>query len=149
LFYPRLALDICNSATPQAMARDKVVLEHLLEALTAIDLYYLRKNPGTPSIYRAGVSYEVPPDDGTDDDWRDIPTVIKLGKGDCDDFACWRAAELRLQGVAARAVADILYDPIITKRLNRSADKPFFSVHILVQLPDGRREDPSRALGMK
>ncbi len=31
--------------------------------------------------------------------WQDIPQIMALGTGDAKDFACWRIAELRNQGV--------------------------------------------------
>lgn len=57
----------------------------------------------------------------------------------CEDLACWRAAELRVRH-------NIMAEPtfIWKKRENGG-----YLYHILVRLPDGRVEDPSRTLGMR
>lgn len=57
----------------------------------------------------------------------------------CEDLACWRAAELRVRyGIAAI--------PIFTCKPRANGG---YLYHITVQLPDGRIEDPSRRLGMR
>ncbi len=56
----------------------------------------------------------------------------------CEDLACWRAAELRVRGIRARA---------FFTRDRRSDGTTLY--HIMVKLPDGRIEDPSRQLGMR
>ena len=63
---------------------------------------------------------------------KELRTGNRLG-ADCDDLAPWRAAEHRLKGVKAKAVA---------------IRSPGIGYHVVVQLPDGRTEDPSRRLGM-
>lgn len=112
--------------TPADMAR-------LLEVLCEVDLAYLRKHPRTPRLYRAGVRFqrEAP----RTEEWRDIPTVLRYGNGDCEDLAAWRCAEWRLAGVGAR--------PML-----RSGGRPHL-LHAVVLLPDGRVEDPSKRLGLK
>ncbi|MCC6215937.1 MAG: hypothetical protein IT376_13815 [Polyangiaceae bacterium] len=107
----------------------------LLSALFEIDLAYLRAHLGTPRIYRAGVRYRVEPVGR--EHWRDVPTVLASGEGDCEDLACWRAAELCVRdGVAAV--------PAYTWRR-----EPGYRVyHVVVRLPGGGVEDPSARLGM-
>lgn len=57
----------------------------------------------------------------------------------CEDLACWRAAELRVRfGVQAT--------PTFTYKVRANGS---YLYHITVRLPDGRIEDPSRRLGMR
>jgi hypothetical protein len=57
----------------------------------------------------------------------------------CEDLACWRAAELRVRyGIQA--------EPTFIWKLRPNGG---YLYHILVKLPDGRIEDPSRTLGMR
>lgn len=113
------------------------VLTLLANTLTERNVRYLRRNPGIPPLYRIGVSYEQESADGPDDDWRDIPTMLALGRGDCDDLACMRAAELRVRGQNAR--------PFISHaRVNGGVNL----YHVRVMLPSGQIEDPSALLGM-
>lgn len=103
--------------------------------LTALNRTYLRnaKSLGKriPRLYDAGVRYRKQPRGR--ERFLGIPQVLARRSGDCDQLACWRAAELQEQGIDARAV------PI------SQSDNLF---HIIVKWPDGRLEDPSRRLGM-
>lgn len=112
-------------------------LQIALDALTLRDELYLRTHPRTPGIYDAGVIYQEEPPGA--EDWADIPTVLKLGWGDCEDLACWRAAELRIRhGIDAH--------PQVSCSIQADGSRLY---HITVLLPDGRTEDPSRNLGMR
>jgi hypothetical protein len=107
----------------------------LIDALYNIDRLWLRTHPKTPRLYQSGVVYRAEPIGR--EDWRDISAVLHYGNGDCEDLACWRAAELReLDGIDAR--------PTYRWR-QRDGIRVY---HILVKLPDGTTEDPSRKLGM-
>lgn len=108
----------------------------LLECLTRLGQRYLRDNPGTPSLYKSGVVYQEEPPGA--EDWQDIPTSIQLQTADCEDLACWRAAELREAGVGA--------DPTFTCEVQADGSRLY---HIMVKHPDGRIECPSRVLGMR
>jgi hypothetical protein len=108
-----------------------------LKALTFHDMDYLRLHPETPPIYAAGVRYEEEPPG--QDDWADIAECRRLGKADCEDLACWRAAELRIKHRIAAG-------PVSTRR-NRPLGGLLY--HIQTKYPDGRVEDPSRRLGMR
>ena len=108
----------------------------LLDCLVQIDTIYLLHHSHAPLLYASGVRYEEEPIGA--DFWRDIPTVLKYGTGDCEDLACWRVAELRVRGISAR--------PIIIPQLRPNGK---FLYHIVVAMPDGSTEDPSRRLGMK
>jgi hypothetical protein len=106
--------------------------------LTALNEVYLRAHPQTPSIYEAGVYYQregKTPDGRQKEKWLTVPVMLLIRSRvgfDCEDLACWRAAELRVRGIPAIAFA-------------RPSSVGF---HILVRYPDGRTEDPSRKLGM-
>ena len=57
----------------------------------------------------------------------------------CEDLACWRAAELRVRyGIAA--------EPTFIWKVRPGGG---YLYHIQVLYPDGRIEDPSRRLGMR
>jgi len=109
-------------------------LNHFLLALFSIDKDYLRAFPQTPRLYDAGVCYKAEP--LGQERWCDIPNVIKRRQGDCEDLACWRAAEIVAGGGVAR--------PIFKLRVFGQ----FRVYHILVQHGDGLIEDPSYVLGM-
>jgi hypothetical protein len=93
----------------------------------------LKQHPNTPSLYDTKAIYV--PERGTEI-WQDIPNVIKAGSGDCEDLACWRVAELKYAGIAAR--------PYIKWRKKKNS----WIYHAVVRLPNGKIEDPSLALGM-
>ena len=122
---------------PVDRAESHQVLEILLNALFQIDMAYLRNHPNTPRIYQAGVRYqeEVAPQE----DWRDIPTCLRERTLDCEEAACWRAAELNVRD-GIKAV------PIYSFRTLPNGDVVY---HIRVQYPNGQIEDPSRVLGMR
>ena len=107
----------------------------LAEALTAIDRRYLAEHPGTPELYRSGVRYRAEP--AGQEKWLSTPWVLQAGAGDCEDLACWRAAELQRAGEAAR--------PIVRSR--RVGDNAML-YHVLVRRASGAIEDPSARLGM-
>jgi len=69
--------------------------------------------------------------------FREIPRIIENGGGDCDNVACWRAAELRELGIMAT--------PYITWRKRPDGGTTY---HVIVRWPDGTSEDPSLLLGM-
>lgn len=112
-------------------------LQILLFALVAVNEEYLRNHPEAPMLYDSGVRYmEEPPGQ---EDWQDIPTCLKMRAGDCEDLACWRVAELRVRyGIAAKPTFKCMERP-----------NGGMLYHIQVELPDGRKEDPSRVLGMR
>lgn len=69
--------------------------------------------------------------------FRDIGRILEKGRVDCDNLACWRAAELRQKGIKA--------SPYITWRPRPDGGVTY---HVLVRWPDGSTEDPSLLLGM-
>jgi hypothetical protein len=67
----------------------------------------------------------------------DIPGLYRRGKGDCNELAPVRVAELWRAGIAA--------SPYLTKAPN---ERGGISYHAVVLWPDGSSEDPSLILGM-
>lgn len=120
----------------------------VLDWLTQLDELTLRHNPRIPRLYESGVRYAresrlalegrdvagVDPRSGTvEERFNHLSRVLEVGAGDCDDLACWLAAERRVRdGIHARAV------PVQAGR----------GYHVIVAHPDGRIEDPSAELGM-
>lgn len=127
---------VFSGATEERAPRALAVL---LDAMTRWNLELMRENPGAfPPLYEAGVRYQREDYKGAHpEDWRDAPEVLRRGGGDCEDLACYRAAELRAQGEAARAMFHAA---------DRADGGRLF--HIIVRRGDGSLEDPSRALGM-
>lgn len=128
-------LDLFNGPRERELSRK--VLDVMLQNLFEIDCLYLRSHPEAPLLYRSGVRYQEEPKG--QEDWQDVPTTIGMGIGDCEDLACWRAAELAVRyGIQAR--------PIFKEQRREDGS---FLYHIVVRYPDGREEDPSRILGMR
>lgn len=98
----------------------------------------VRCMPRLPGLYDSGARYIKEDYDALHpEDWLDVLEVLAQGGGDCEDLACYRAAELQVQGEKACAVFH---------RKTLSGNRTL--VHILVQRADGSLEDPSRRLGM-
>ena len=122
-----------------SFANSREAFQALLECVYQLDCLYLHSVPDCPRIYESGVRFR-PEDrdcpDGTCQEERfcTIPVVLRARVGDCDDLAPWRAAELTVRdGIPARPVI-VPVGP--------------HSWHVVVQLADGRVEDPSALLGM-
>lgn len=114
-------------------------LPPLLDALTSINVRWLRAYPTAPSIYDGGVRYAREPMGS--EVWRTLPIVLSSGWGDCEDLGCARAAELRVSGVRAVAVPRFVGAGQVGGRATEL-------IHIVVRMPDGQIEDPSARLGM-
>lgn len=110
------------------------VLAILLRALVDANCVFLATHRATPRLYRAGVRYRA--ERWPRERWKGIAQVLRDGEGDCEDLACFRAAELVVRGVAAEPIYRF-------RRLGRLS-----VYHILVRYPDGSLEDPSLLLGM-
>lgn len=104
-------------------------------AMWQLNCYYLRayRELRAVHLYDSGVVYEREP--RGPEQWQTIPILYATRRGDCEDLAAARAAELTVAGVPAR--------PLV---LEVPADKPLW--HVIVQYQDGRLDDPSRVLGM-
>lgn len=108
------------------------MVKALLEALIAINVDYLRKNPQTPRLYQSGVRYD------RTFWWEPIPAMYARSFGDCKSLTAARVAELRLAGIPAQPTFRFFTHP--------DGSRDF---HILVMLPGGQWEDPSKQLGMR
>lgn len=125
------------SATFESPYLTPALLTHLTEALTRMNVEHLWRQPQTPALYASGVRYAREP--SGQERWAMVPLVLQRGLGDCEDLACWRAAELRLGGDQGARVVSSAQQLSATRRL----------FHVLVERGDGRLEDPSRRLGMR
>lgn len=149
---PRLMAPIFESNEPRALAFSRDAITAGVTGLMLMDIAWLKHYPNTPKLYQSGVIYvpearrEIPTKAGWPkekciveygEDWLTIPAVLKAKKGDCEDLAAWRAAELRQRGVNATPYIKI-------RKLPNGA----FRAHAVVKLPDGTIEDPSAKLGM-
>lgn len=149
-------------ATDETRPASEAVLRKCLELLHTADLEWLKAHPETPKIYQARVRYVreplgreldklLPPEVHAmlarfpmfkpwmmqTEIWKAIRYVMRDGFGDCEDLACWKAAELNMEGVPA--FPDFSY-----RKVGRLS-----IYHIFVRLPGGRIEDPSKRLGMR
>lgn len=120
----------------ESPAHGEVVLRTLLLAQCLINADWLQHHRRAPMLYQSGVRYVMEPQ-GVEE-FRDIPTIMEAGCGDCDDLGCWRVAECWVRD-------KVNVKPIFTKRT--MADGRFM-YHILVRYPNGDIEDPSKILGM-
>ena len=111
------------------------IMGHLLVLVYRTNLEIL-PHLSLPSIYQSGVVYREEP--MGIERWKDAMRVLHDGYGDCEDLACWRAAELTLSGI--RAV------PVFKSRMIAGNIRLY---HILVKRADGIIEDPSYVLGMR
>lgn len=105
-----------------------------VETLARANVAYLRDNPNTSPLAKAGVAYERESVALTER-WQTIPEVLARGVGDCEDLAAWRIAELRIRGIRA-------YPHVIGKN---------GKWHIQVKVISNNKQsiqDPSKELGM-
>lgn len=128
---------------------DRQTVAILTTALQAIDADFLKENPDTPQLFATNCFYM--PEPPGQEVWLSIPWCIQRaqqGHGiDCEDIACWRAAELEMRhGEKAKAFPDY------RKTKNPETGEEGEQYHILVQTSrldrTGNRliEDPSRIL---
>jgi len=116
--------------SPKLDAEGIEEIECLLEGLVRLNLSQRRRGLAPP-IYSSGVRYRR--EERGREDWQSARSAHRSGFADCEDLASWAAASHRLVGVNARAVV----------RQVRPGLK-----HVIVELPDGTIEDPSKRLGM-
>jgi hypothetical protein len=118
-----------------------------LQTLVAINLWQLRQKK-YPLLYRSGIFYKTKPPAV---EWHDIPTLLKLGYGDCKDLAAYRVAEVKhYTGIEAKpCIKHKFIDYPMVDNHGNAYTQPILLIHVLVQYPNGRIEDPSKILGMK
>lgn len=105
-------------------------IDACLAAMTGINVHQMRER-ALPTLYQSGVRY-LREGNQPRESWRTALEVLAHKGGDCEDLACYRAAELILGGEDARA------------RVIPSSS----GWHIIVRRECGRVEDPSARLGM-
>lgn len=126
----KITFDLPYVFVPGASEADNAfALQKLLECLIHLNMGFLRAH-SVPSLYRSGVVY------GRTDDWCTIPSLYRLGYGDCKSLTAALIAEYRMQG--------IMCNPVFRFIPNREGACDY---HILVQTSAGF-EDPSKRLGM-
>lgn len=136
------AFDGDRSSPARRILRHQTLYE-ALAALTRINVRILSAaKPGAiPKLYDSGVRYIAEPEGA--EDWLDILSALRQLRDpklpvDCEDLACWRAAELQMEGIEAHPV-------FLWRRMPDGSHL----YHIVVRYPDGRIEDPSKRLGMR
>lgn len=141
-------------------------LEGLVRLNTALLLAGLRVGRPVPPLYSLGIRY------GRErhgrEWWQTVADNLaergrKDAQIDCEDLAGHRAAEARVGGLLAalRASPRLLTSMPLERLFRLTLDGWFYparaicvrtgrkTYHAVVEHPDGRIEDPSRALGMK
>lgn len=111
---------------------DMSELVSLLEFLANVDREWVRKHPGTPTLYQSGVTYAR--EDKGKNDYLSWPAMLVRRRADCEDLSAKRVQELR-DGPDPEARFDVYF---VSPRL----------IHIRVRRSGGRIEDPSKMVGM-
>lgn len=126
----------------ESISHNREVLTALLEVLVGINVAIMRAQMGKPDeiplLYESGMRYRR--ESIGQEDWCDVTELIRLGFGDCEDLACWRAAELRVRFGDPSARAFV--------KGPRKLPGGVMMYHIQVQNGRGGIEDPSLVLGM-
>ena len=131
-----LVFDTSYFFRPDASKVEKALaLRTLLDCLIDLNLTFLQYH-SAPSLYRSGVRYK------RDQVWSPIPSLYQNGTGDCKSLACALVAEYRMQGIAAQP-AFRFQAPFF-----KGTKLEYTLFHILVEMPSGLVEDPSKKLGM-
>lgn len=124
-----------------AIPSNKADLDGALEGLVRLNIALMRQAADAgrpvPLLFKSGVHWQPDRERGKPTEtWDSCDVCIARGYGDCEDLASWRAAELRYRAnVAARAVV-------------RPSRSPGVAWHCIVELPNGKFEDPSVKCGM-
>lgn len=136
MYQPTLSLASFQGA--ENAPRLAKLLEPLVEWLAGVDYDWMQTHQ-VPPLYSSGLVYSTAHETcpGCFEVWRDIPELLKTGVGNCKDFTAWRLAEYWRMGVRAKAY--------VTPSVDRQGSVLY---HVQLQLPDGRIEDPSIAMGM-
>ncbi len=112
------------------MADDLKALDAVLRALIDRNTEILKHRPA-PAFAASGVVYQPWPAGESLDT---VDVLLERGHGDADSLAAWRVAELRAVGIDA--TFEIRHEPL------PSSFGHYY--RILVRLPDGSVEDPTR-----
>lgn len=124
---------VLSLAMPFATRRELALALGLLTAIDAKQMQWRRaERRPLPLLYESGVRYAREARLG--EDWLSALEVLRLGRADCEDLSCYRAAELRVRYNEHAWAVPIRWDR---------------GWHIVVRRADGTLEDPSVRLGMK
>jgi hypothetical protein len=138
-----------------------IALDQALEGLTRVSavqlLGALVAGRPMPPIYQHGARYKREP--GGREWWQTAADTFDVKEADCEDLATTRAAELRIAPLMffPATVAELPHNPELVSAIVAGQLYPARAFckktgprmyHALVRHPDGREEDPSRALGM-
>lgn len=115
------------------VSADRELLSAALLGLLAVNVVLMRRG-GVPALYGSGIRYQR--EVKGREDWKDCARVAEDREGDCEDLACYRAAELVSSGEDLDARPAVIWT---SPRM----------LHAVVRRGDGSYEDPSRRLGMK
>lgn len=139
----KIELEVNLFSGPGSEALSEAALRLLLEALVIANQIYLRQHPECPSPYDVpGLRWEQEPI-GVED-WQSIPYILERKRADCEDLAAYLCAWRRERNGIVSAVCDFTH-----RNVRLPGGVGVVSLyHIVVRLPDGRIEDPSRKLGM-
>lgn len=137
MYSPSLALAAFNGTFDWDLSNE--ILDELFEMWTRIAERWIRRDRTIPMLYQSNVRYYACP--FWEGPWLDPKTAAARGWADCKSLACWRAAELRVHyGIQARCRYE--------RRLVTHGKVTEDLIHVFVEYPDGRTEDPSRETGM-
>jgi hypothetical protein len=104
-----------------------------LEGLCALNFQVMRQaielGGGFPPLYESPIVYRK--EKRGYEDWQNAIELLRAGRGDCEELAGYRVAELRNDGEPAMPFVDVT---------------PRGSFHALVERANGELEDPSRIL---
>lgn len=121
----------------------------LLNAMVRAGVRLLDRDP-LPLLAESGVVYE--PEQPGQEVWLDPHQTYQLGKGDCEDLAIWRAAELILHGPGACLPGDGGYGgrSVRDVRVVLRQTGPAMFHAVVAYRVDGKDHiaDPSSELGM-
>ena len=126
----RIAIVVAAERGPDMQAQ----IQLALDLTTLANRDYLRRNSDCPPLQTSGVHWQRETNQHNEERFLTIPFVRVLGWGDCDDLACWRAAELQHGG--ERDARAVVY-----------AVRPGLW-HVVVKRANGKIEDISALLGM-
>jgi hypothetical protein len=124
-----------------------------LRALVEIDLWHLKNTGPYPRLLQDSKVFYREEKPGKED-WLDIPTLEKIGFGDCEDLACRLCAErifydgcdcepvIRWRHISAEKLLADGYPP------DKIPPDGIYLIHVMIRHSDGTVECPSAQLGM-
>jgi hypothetical protein len=146
--YPEMWVPLFKDGTEKEREFTLFALRELLESLVKINVGWIASHPGEfRPLYSIGARWQ---NENNTERWLSIPEVIRATHGpdrqpiDCEDLACYRAAELRA-GLGGHPLGKV---HAIADIRGRVVDGGRIIMHAFVRYPDGSVEDPSKKLGM-